>query len=72
MTVNNAVKGLKNIIRQREEFIKSLDIVSEDCKDEIAITMVDGIKDFLTRDIGGFEWVLKELQQKKSKSKHVR
>ncbi|MHB8546694.1 MAG: hypothetical protein ACYDAJ_08005 [Nitrosotalea sp.] len=58
MTVNNAVRGLKNIIHPREEFIKSLDVVSKNCKDEIATIMVDGIKDFLTRDIGGFEWIL--------------
>jgi len=72
MTVNNAVRGLKNIIRLREEFIKSLDTVSKNCKDEIATTMIDGMKDFLTRDVGGFEWILGELQQKKSKSKHAR
>ena len=65
MTVTNAVKGLKNVIRHREAFIEGLDSMTKDCKDECAKTMIDAIKDFMTRDIGSFEWILGEIQSKK-------
>jgi hypothetical protein len=64
MTVTNAVKGLKNIIRLREEFIEDLDTMTKGWKDECAIGMIDSIKDFLIRDIGSFEYLLKEIQMK--------
>ncbi len=65
MTVTNAAKGLKNIIRLREEFIEDLDTMTKDWKDECAKGMIDAIKDFMTRDIGSFEWILGEIQLKK-------
>jgi len=66
MTVTNATKGLKNIIRHREELIKGLDHMTKGWKDECAQAMIDSIKDFMTRDIGSFEWILGELQNRKS------
>jgi len=67
MTVTNAVKGLKNIIRHREEFIEGLDTMTKNWKDECAKTMIYAIKDFMTRDIGSFEWILGEIQSKKTR-----
>ena len=69
MTVTNAANGLKNIIRHREEFIEDLDSMTKDWKDECAKGMIDAIKDFMTRDIGSFEWILGEIQMKKTMSK---
>jgi len=66
MTVTNAVKGLKNIIRLREDLIEGLDTVTKGWKDECAIGMIDAIKDFMTRDVGSFEYVLGEIQMKKT------
>ena len=66
MTVTNAVKGLKNIIRLREELIKDLDAMTKDWKDECAIGMIDAIKDFMTRDVGFFEGILGEIQREKT------
>ena len=66
MTLTNAAKGLKNIIRLREEFIEDLDTLTKGWKDECAKGMVDSIKDFMTRDIGSFEWILGEIQRKKT------
>lgn len=64
MTVTNAVKGLKNIIRLREEFITDLDTLTKDWKDECATGIIDAIKDFMTRDVGSFEGILGEIQSK--------
>ena len=69
MTVTNAAKGLKNIIRLREEFIEDLDTLTKGWKDECAKGMIDAIKDFMARDIGSFEWILGEIQMKKTMSK---
>lgn len=64
MTVTNAVKGLKNIIRLREDLIKNLDAMTKDSKDEHITRMIETIKDFMTRDIGSFEGILGEIQRK--------
>ena len=66
MTVTNAVKGLKNIIRLREELIKDLDTMTKDWKDECAKGVIDAIKDFMIRDVGFFEGILGEIQRKKT------
>jgi hypothetical protein len=68
MTTTNAAKGLKNIIRLREEFIEDLDTMTKDWKDECAMGIIDSIKDFMTRDIGSFEYILREIQMKKTMS----
>lgn len=65
MTVTNAVKGLKNIIRLREELIKDLDIMIKDSKEESITGMMEALKDFMTRDIGSFEGILGEIQSRK-------
>jgi len=67
MTVTNAVKGLKNIIRLREELIEDLDTMTKDWKDELAKGMIDTIKDFMTRDIGSYEGILREIQRKETR-----
>jgi hypothetical protein len=64
MTVTNAVKGLKNIIRLREELIKDLDTMTKDSKDECMTGMIEALSDFMTRDIGSFEGILGEIQSK--------
>jgi hypothetical protein len=64
MTVTNAVKGLKNIIRLREELIKDLDTMTKDSKDECMTGMIEALSDFMTRDIGSFEGILREIQSK--------
>ncbi len=64
MTMANAVKGLKNIIRLREELIEDLDTVTKYSKDECVTGIIDAIKDFMTRDIGSFEGI-GEIQSKK-------
>jgi len=64
MTVTNAVKGLKNIIRLREELIKDLDTMTKDSKDECMTRMIEALSDFMTRDIGSFEGILGEIQSK--------
>ncbi|MFZ0183514.1 MAG: hypothetical protein WAL88_01610 [Nitrosotalea sp.] len=66
MTVNNAVKGLKNIIRLREELIKDLDTMTKDSKDECMTRMIEALSDFMTRDIGSFEGILGDIQRKKT------
>ena len=66
MTVTNAVKGLKNIIRLREELIKDLDTMTKDSKDECMTGMIEALSDFMTRDIGSFEGILGEIQRKKT------
>ena len=65
MTVTNAVKGVKNVIRHKEEFIKGLDDMTKGWEDECAKRTVDAIKDFMTKDIGAFEWILGELKDRK-------
>lgn len=65
MTVANAAKGLKHVIQHREKLIKGLDHMTKGWKDNCAIAMIDSIKDFMTRDIGSFEWILGELQNRK-------
>ena len=65
MTITAATKGLKNIIRHRERFIKDLDSMTEDWNDECAKGIIDAIKDFMTRDIGSFEYILGEVQSTK-------
>ena len=67
MTVTNAAKGLKNIIRLREELIEDLDTMTKDWKDELAKGMIDTIKDFMTRDIGSYEGILGEIQRKETR-----
>lgn len=64
MTVTNAVKGLKHVIRHREEFIEDLDSMTKNWKDECATGIIDAIKNFMIRDIGSFEWILGEIQGK--------
>lgn len=64
MTVTNATKSLKNIILCRERFIKDLDTMTKDWKDEYAVGMINAIKDFMTRDVGFFEGLLEEIQKK--------
>ena len=64
MTTTNAVKGLKNIIRLREELIKDLDTMTKDSKDECMTGMIEALSDFMTRDIGSFEGILGEIQSK--------
>jgi hypothetical protein len=71
MTVANAVKGLKHVIQHREELIKGFDDMTKGWEDDCAKAMVDSIKDFMTRDIGSFEWILSELQNKKSLRYHM-
>jgi len=67
MTVTNAAKGLKNIIRLREELIEDLDTMTKDWKDDLAKGMIDAIKDFMTRDIGSYEGILGEIQRKETR-----
>jgi len=66
MTVTDAVKGLKHVIQHREQFIKGLDNLSKDWSDDSAKQMVQAVQDFVTKDIGAFEWILGELQDKKN------
>lgn len=65
MTVTNAVKGLRNIIQLREKMIENLDIMIKNGKDECVNGMINSIKDFMIRDIGSFEGILREIQSKK-------
>lgn len=65
MTIVNATKGLKNIIQHREQFIKNLDNMTKGWKDECAKGIIDAIKDFMTRDIGSFEYILGEVKNTK-------
>lgn len=66
MAVTNAVKGLNNMIKHRQEVIQVFDNLAKDWKDETAKMMADAIKDFMTKDIGAFEWILEEIQNKKT------
>lgn len=67
MTITNAVKGLKHVIQHKEKFIQNLDTMTKDWKDEWAITIIDAVKDSVTKDIGSFEWILGEIQTKKTR-----
>lgn len=71
MAVTNAVRGLNNMIKNRQETIKVFDNMAKDWKDETAIALADAIKDFMTRDIGAFEWILKEVQNKKTQKSRL-
>lgn len=70
MAMLNAAKGLKHVIQNKEKFIEDLDSMTKDWKDEYAKGIIDAIKDFTIRDIGSFEWILGEIQTKKTRVRH--
>lgn len=65
VTVKNAIHGVKNVIRHRQQFIKGLDDISKDWTDDSVKQMIETVQDFMTKDIGAFEWILGELQYRK-------
>ena len=60
----NAVKALKNVILHRQQFINGLGDLSKNWQDDCAKQMIEAVQDFMTKDIGAFEWILSELQNR--------
>lgn len=50
MTITNAIKGLKHVIQHKEKFIADLDVMTKDWTSEWAKSMIDVIKDSVTKD----------------------
>lgn len=69
MVVAKAIKGLKNLIRHREQMVKGLDDLSRDWKSDFAKHTVEGLEEFLNNEIGVLEWILSQLQSKNGRKR---